>query len=260
MFPFGDRDLPVVEQKILSYVGARDLVNAKLVCKTWRQGVKKYLRHLKTAKKGREIKRMLRESLFEPVDFFATINLWRPKRDLCANERGEVFVLSDECVLEFDLDKLHVAKEMHFPSFISDRWDGIRGCRKLTAGLDGHFEVHEEGFARAATLKQFRTCKSNMDYLEYVGGNQTPPLGLSTLYGIDTIYGRGKGYDDMYNGEAAGSKTAMEIEKFCSGLNRRSEPTVVEYDDFLLEIERFCQDDFLGSNPVSRHASRPEFV
>ena len=230
MFPFGGRDLPVVEQKILSYVGARDLVNAKLVCKTWRQGVKKYLHHLKTAQKGKEIKHMLRKLLLEPVNFFATINLWRPKRDLCANERGEVFVLSDECIVEFDLHKLHVAKELHFPSFISDRWDGIRGCRKLTACLDGHFEVHQECWSSASTRKQFRTCKSKLDYLEYVGGNQTPPLGLSGLYGIDTIYGRGKGYDDMYNGETAGSTTAMEIERFCKDEFSGS------YFDFLCDV------------------------
>ena len=146
MFPLGDRDLPHVEHMILSYVGPRDLVNAKLVSKKWHQGVRRYLNHLKTSHKDGELKRLLRKSLLEPVTFFATIALPRPMRDLCVNARKEVYVLSDESVIELDINKLHVAKEMCFPRVYADKWKalGSRSKRELSADVDGHFAVKQE--------------------------------------------------------------------------------------------------------------------
>ena len=54
----------------------------------------------------------------------------------------------------------------------------------------------------------FKSCKSKLDYweLDYDGCNKTPPTpGFGNS--CDPIYGRGKGYDAMYHGAAAGSRT-----------------------------------------------------
>ena len=71
----GDRDLPEVEQKNLSYLRPRELVRAKLVGKMWHQGIGRYLNHLKTSHKDEEFEKLLRKSMLEPVDIFITITL-----------------------------------------------------------------------------------------------------------------------------------------------------------------------------------------
>ena len=185
MFPLGNRDLPVVEDKILSHMGPRDLVNAKLVSKEWYQGVRRYLNHLRTSKKE---KRLLRKSLLEPVTYFVTINLPMPKRDLCVNSgKEEVYVLSDECVMELDVNKLHAEKKIYFPRVFGDKWkaQGGRGTRELTSTANGDFEVKQEMFGYAYDHQNqrpmpgfsqllFKRTKSG-SLLEYVGRNELCP-------------------------------------------------------------------------------------
>ena len=48
MFPLlDDRDVPQVEEKIISYLRPKDLFNAKLVCKKWDGLMKKRIKYLK---------------------------------------------------------------------------------------------------------------------------------------------------------------------------------------------------------------------
>ena len=230
MFPLGDRDLPEVEQKILSYVGARDLVNAKLVSKKWLQGVKRFMDHMKTSKKDEEIKRLLRNSLLEPVDLFATINLPRVKRDLYVNAQGEVFVLSDQCIMELDLNKLQVAREMRFPRVYGDKWKeaGRMTLRALSAGGYGEFAVDQEVFARPSIRLQFKATKSG-NYLEYAGRNA-----INSVFDLIDFkkalgpFGLGWGYKNTYFSEETGrvhatkiSEMGIEIAKFSRNLGNR---------------------------------------
>ena len=216
--------MPDVEHKILSYVGPRDLVNAKLVSKKWYQGVRRYLNHLKTSNKDEELRRLLRKSLLEPVTCFVTINLPRQKRDLCVNAGKELFILSDESVMELDIGNLHVAKELPFPRVYGDKWKGPGKKRpmELSARGDGHFAVKQKqcwaGFdqngrpIRSFLQLQFKRTKSG-NLLEYVGHNETA-TGF-TRNSLDFFMPRGMGYYEMFGGAMAGSKIAIEMSKFC---------------------------------------------
>ena len=50
MFPLIDRNLPNVEHNIVSYLGSRDLVRAKVVCKAWHSVINRYINYLKVHK------------------------------------------------------------------------------------------------------------------------------------------------------------------------------------------------------------------
>ena len=227
MFPLGDRDLPDVEHKILSYVGSRDLVSVKLVSKEWYRAVRRYLNHLKRSKNQDELMRLLRESLLEPVSYFATIHLPRIKRDLCFNKATkEVNILSDEAVLQLDINKLHVAKEMSFPRIFRDKWRvlGRLSSREISAGTDGQFEVKQEavGFTysrngvptrRSLRMIFKRTQSGNL--LEHVGTKRCVSSLTRRQLDFYMPYGRGDGYYDTYLGTTAVSKMAVEIDKFC---------------------------------------------
>ena len=103
---------------------------------------------------------------------------------LRVNARKEVYVLSDESVIELDINKLHVAKEMCFPRVYSDKWKalGSRSQRQLSADVDGHFEVKQAraGLAfdqNGTPIRRyfellFKRTKSG-SLLEYVGKTDT---------------------------------------------------------------------------------------
>ena len=88
MFPPIDRNLPTVEENIISYLRPRDLLSAKLVCKLWRAIVRRYMANL-----GRDAKSLLaKEALLEPVSCYATITLPKDRRDITVNSRHGLHV------------------------------------------------------------------------------------------------------------------------------------------------------------------------
>ena len=50
MFSLMGRDIPLVDNMILSQLGPRDLVRAKRVSKAWHMATKRYLKYLKDNK------------------------------------------------------------------------------------------------------------------------------------------------------------------------------------------------------------------
>ena len=145
---FLNRDLPNVEQKILSYLGPRDLIRAKLVNKEWHFIIKSYIKHLK-AYKNSITRLMLRKVFLEPVTCFATIKLPYGERAMTVNDSDEVYILSDEAVLQFDVIKLTIKAELPFrPSYV-EAWKSTADDRR------GHTEISLSADKSEFQVKQF---------------------------------------------------------------------------------------------------------
>ena len=206
--------MPSVEHKILSYMGPRDLLSAKLTCKKWHQGVGRYLKHLRTS--NREM-RLLRKALLEPVPCFATISLPRPMRDLCTKAGKDVYILSDDSVIEVDVNKLQVAK-MSFPSDYSHKWKrmGASGPKKLTVSIDGQLAVQSfvsrDLYGRRRYVQKLFKRSNTGNLLEYVGTEATSGFRRNMR---DFYIPHGTGYYELFNGSSANLKIALEIEEFC---------------------------------------------
>ena len=132
MFFYLKRDLPEVERKILDSLGPRDLVNAKQVCRHWATSVRRYIQQLDADKTSDLMKRAFRER----HSFYAVVTITQTFHDLTVNDRKEMYILSDDKIMQFDTDKLHVTKTKMFERNI---WFE-KEEDYLTRGI--HFRIH----------------------------------------------------------------------------------------------------------------------
>ena len=142
MFPLINRNIPDVEHEIVSYLGPRDLVRAKIVSKKWHSVIKRYINYLKVYK-CETIKCMQEEAFLKQVNCFANIEL--PGRELAitVSDKNEVYILGDESILHFDILNMCFKPELTFLS--SGPWRYERRHTTLSVSDDG------EQF----TIKQF---------------------------------------------------------------------------------------------------------
>ena len=132
MFFYLKRDLPEVERQILDSLGPRDLVNAKQVCRHWATSVRRYIQQLDADKTSDLMKRAFRER----HSFYAVVTITQTFHDLTVNDRKEMYILSDDKIMQFDTDKLHVTKTKMFERNI---WFE-KEEDYLTRGI--HFRIH----------------------------------------------------------------------------------------------------------------------
>ena len=99
MFPLLHRNVPLVEQKIIAFLGQRELIKVKLVCKDWRRIVQEYIKYIKNF--GAKI-RLLDEAFLTPVTCYAPWCDW----DMTVNKDGEVHIISDEKYIQLDINNL----------------------------------------------------------------------------------------------------------------------------------------------------------
>ena len=119
---FLNRNLPAVTEKILSNLGPRDLVGAKLVNKEWHSNIKSYINHHKS---NECLKRNILTKAFYEVDqvtCFATIKLPYKGRALTINSSDEVYILGNEALLQIDIDNLIIKAEIPFVDTYVENW------------------------------------------------------------------------------------------------------------------------------------------
>ena len=117
MFKSFDRNISSVEEKILSFLGPRDLIKARLVCKDWCSIVKKV--------ESQQHEDLFKEALFEAVTCFATIHLPKCERDISVIKGSEVYMLCDDSILLFDSAQLCIKSELKFPITHSKQWQDL---------------------------------------------------------------------------------------------------------------------------------------
>ena len=137
MFSFDNRDIPNVEQQILSYLGPRDLVRAKLVSKEWRTGVMRYIKCLNNAGKW---KALYNRAFLEPVTCYAKVRLHKCELDIAVNDAGEVYILTEDSILQYDIADMCLEAELPFPTAHAERWQNFArkaGSKELSVSDDG---------------------------------------------------------------------------------------------------------------------------
>ena len=137
MFSFDNRDIPDVEQQILSYLGPRDLVRAKMVSKAWRSGVVRHIKRLKTSKKWS----LHNRAFLEPVTCHAKVRLHKRELDIAVNDAGEVYILTEDSILQYDIANMCLRAELPFPTAHAERWQNFArraaGSKELSVSDDG---------------------------------------------------------------------------------------------------------------------------
>ena len=87
MFNEYKRELPHVERQIFDFLGPRDLVNAKQVCKHWAISVRRYIGQLDANRTSDLMKR----AFLEPVPFHVVVEVPQTFHDLTINDRKEIY-------------------------------------------------------------------------------------------------------------------------------------------------------------------------
>ena len=117
MFKSWSKNVFSVEEKILSFLGPRDLIKARLVCKDWYSISKKL--------ESKQHEDLFKEAFFEPVTCFATIYLPKYERHISVTNESEVYILCDDSILQFDTSQLHIKLELKFPLHHSRHWQDL---------------------------------------------------------------------------------------------------------------------------------------
>jgi len=174
MFHAYMRNIPELEDIILTNLGPRDLVNAKQVSKGWAGAVRRYVGQLQNKNK-KQLERtsdLMEQAFLEPVQMHATVKLPQKVRDLTINGNGKVFILGEESIMELDTCNFHVIKNMVLErkkdvrgrELLWDRENKVEGPWLLFAGKTGRqFQLKNHRH----TLK-FKTSRAP-GILNYVG-------------------------------------------------------------------------------------------
>ena len=137
MFSFGSRDIPDVENKILSYLGPRDLARAELVSQEWHAGVARYITHLKKVGKWNSLHN---KAFLEPVTSLAKMSLHKRVADIAVNANGDVYFLTDDSILQYDVANMRLKTELPFPTAHAEHWQKFAqkgGSKELFVSEDG---------------------------------------------------------------------------------------------------------------------------
>ena len=106
MFLAYNKNIPLVEDRILGNLSPRDLVNTKRVSRDWAMSVQRYIQQMGAKRKSD----LLERALLQPTSTYATVKLPCHVRDLAVNDNGEVYILGDESIVQLDPVSLKVKR------------------------------------------------------------------------------------------------------------------------------------------------------
>ena len=143
MFSPTGRDIPQVDNMILSQLSPRELVRSKRVSKAWHMAIKRYIKYLQDTQ-HEVMKQMFQESLVQKVPCFAEIKLPRNVVAITVHDKTDVYILSGGSIKHFDLMDISFKPELTFVSPGPWHYQRIHTTFSLSISSDGQqFTVKE---------------------------------------------------------------------------------------------------------------------